>query len=526
VARWPTLSKGRRPRSGRYALGLGTNAFIDPWWGGVGVDRYYKHLFDNAPIGIVNVDLTGKPVMLNRRAAATFGYDSPEHFLQEVASMLDLWADPKQRDRAVELMREAGRLEDFPVVMKRRDGSWLTLLVSASPVLGEHGVPIGVQVAGIDISDRVASERKLEEAQVQAAIGFWSWRLDTDTFSGTREVFDIAGLEDIGDGPMSRFLELLHPADRCVVDRTLTTFERAADELFEMEFRIITPAGETKWVIVRCRVEGDGIQVYGSLQDITAQKLVEERLKALNEMKSEFVGVVAHDLRTPLTVASGYAEFLDERWDEITPDEQRNLVGRLRDPLRRLATLVSDVLEVTKIESGVLSLDIVPLDIGGLVEDVVSEIRSIGRHPNVKASIADVLPEALGDRESIWRVLTNLVSNAVKYTPDGELIDIGVEHRGRFLEVSVRDRGPGIDRIDQPKLFQKFSRLPTKGDEPRPPGTGLGLFICKSLVESLGGAIWVESERGAGSTFRFTVPVNDATGGVFGAPSAVATGGR
>jgi signal transduction histidine kinase len=127
-----------------------------------------------------------------------------------------------------------------------------------------------------------------------------------------------------------------------------------------------------------------------------------------------------------------------------------------------------------------------------------------------EVAIEDRLPFGIADRDAMLRVVTNLLSNAAKYSPDDATISVDVTSGDGVVTVSVRDRGPGISRAEQTKLFQKFSRLGSDGSHSQPRGTGLGLFICKSLVEAWGGKIWVESAPGRGSVFSFTAPAADA----------------
>jgi PAS domain S-box-containing protein len=469
----------------------------------------YRQLFENAPIGIVNVGLDGRPLMVNERAATDFGYASPQDFLENVPSMLDLWVDIGERERAANIMLETGVLRDFEVAMKRRDGTHMMLSVSANPWYGDDGTVVGIQVSGIDITARVRTERRLEEAQSQASIAFWSWRLDTNEFFHTKELNGIVGLRarDAKEFNVTDLKELVHPDDRDMVAEKLAEVKLDPGERFELEFRVATHASSARWLIVRGSVDDDGIRVSGSVQDITQQKLVERKLTELNEMKTEFVSIVAHDLASPLTVANGYAELLQGQWDEFGDPERRGFVDKIKRSLDRLGELVADVSLVTRLESGASAFDIQPFDLAQVVRSTLEDVASVEPFPSWDLSVAEPLPLALGDRGSVWRVLTNLLSNAVKYSSSGEPIAVAVERKDGLLHVSVSDRGPGIALSEQPKLFQKFSRLPSNGSGPRPAGTGLGLFICKSLVEGCGGSIWLESAPAEGSTFTFTLPV-------------------
>jgi PAS domain S-box-containing protein len=464
----------------------------------------YRQLFENAPIGIINVALDTTPLMVNERAAAAFGYDSPAQFLAEVRSMLDLWVDPKERDRAAEIMLTTGVLRDFEVEMKRRDGTRMTLLVSANPTRDESGEVVGIQVSGIDITDRIRNEERLEEAQAQASIGFWAWRLDTNEYSATEQIATIFGVRvDPREVDMATLLALVHPDDRKMLGKAMSAVLLRAGATFEHEFRIVTPAGQVKWAVLRGRVHDDAIQVFGSVQDITDQKRITEQLTELNRMKSDFVSIVAHDLQTPMTVAGGYVAYLKQAWAQIAEDERRQVVDRIEGSLGRLQGLVSSILEVARLDSGTATFDVEPFDLGETVRSAADEVCAAAAHSPCSVAVEGDLPPALADGEGIWRVTANLVSNALKYSPPDAPVDVSVGRRDDRLIVSVRDAGPGISPSDQRKLFQRFSRLESANGSR---GSGLGLFICKSIVESLGGSIWVDSSVGEGSTFTFTVP--------------------
>ena len=340
----------------------------------------YRELFDNSPIGIINVGLDGTPLLVNQRAATTFGYASPEEFLSAVPSMPKLWVCPEERDRAAEILLTTGVLRDFEVAMRRRDGQPITLSVSANPWRDRRGDVIGLQISGIDITERVRAQH----------------------------------------------------------------------------------------------------------------------------MVTEFVGIVAHDLRVPLAVAAGYSEFLLDQWDDLDDAAKKQFIERVQRSLERIGALVADVSDVTRLESGTVTFDAAAFDLPELVRSAVEDAVSVEPHPAIATHASDPLPEAFGNRDNITRVLSNLLSNAVKYAP-GAPIGVDVRLADGMLQVSVRDGGPGIAPDDVAKLFQKFSRLPsTAGDAP--PGSGLGLFICRSLVEAGGGRIWVDSFDGDGSAFSFTVP--------------------
>jgi signal transduction histidine kinase len=238
-------------------------------------------------------------------------------------------------------------------------------------------------------------------------------------------------------------------------------------------------------------------------------------LRHLDELKTQFVSVAAHELRNPLTGILGYVEmFLDEEFGPLL-DGQREHMDLVFGSGRRLLEITNDLLDVTRIETGRIELVLVPVDLAALVSRVVAEYRPQmeGKGQELDLYAAPGLPAGLCDRRRAEQVVGNLISNACKYTGEGGRIRVRVEpaQDQGFVQVSVADTGPGISAEDQPKLFSRFyrtegARLSGTG------GTGLGLFVTRSLVELHGGRICLESEVGVGSTFYVTFVI--AEGGL------------
>lgn len=251
---------------------------------------------------------------------------------------------------------------------------------------------------------------------------------------------------------------------------------------------------------------------FNTLVLLDQEREVADGLRHLDTLKSEFVGIVAHDLRAPMTVISGFASMLRDNWATLDDTQRGDFLDRIYVNTRRLSDLVGDVLEVARIESGLFDYNLRAFDLGEMVRRTVTEMLAAEPDRSCTLGVPDALPPAVGDEPRCWRVLTNLVSNALKFSPPGTPIEVTATATatGDEIEVAVHDHGPGIAPRDLGKLFQKFSRLPQQGDGNKPSGTGLGLYICKGIIDGQHGRMWVESAPGAGSTFFFTLPAAEA----------------
>jgi signal transduction histidine kinase len=243
-----------------------------------------------------------------------------------------------------------------------------------------------------------------------------------------------------------------------------------------------------------------------------------ELLQEYDRLKSEFVGIVAHDFRKPLMAIRGFAELVLEEAD-LPIDTRQEFMRTVISETEHLALLANDTLLITQIETGQLSYNFRELDFGPFLLDSVP--LGLSDH-SVLMDVPAAFPKIWADPDRLRQVLTNLVSNAVKYSPAGGSIIVRGRERGiQHIVIEVVDHGLGIPPEQIGKLFQKFARV-RSDDHMKVSGTGLGLYICRLIVEGHGGQIWVESEVGKGSTFGLSLPVDARTAVRSAAPSASA----
>jgi signal transduction histidine kinase len=232
---------------------------------------------------------------------------------------------------------------------------------------------------------------------------------------------------------------------------------------------------------------------------------VYRRIEAQSRNKSVFLANMSHELRTPLNAVLGYAELIADGVYGETTERMREALGRIRRNGKHLLGLVNDVLDLSKIEAGQLTLALVDCSIRDMVFDVQGATASLAqeKHIGLTVDVAPDLPETQADERKLTQVLLNLVGNAIKFTDQGG-VEIKAAAANGSITVSVHDSGPGISESDQARIFEEFQQV--QGTAREKGGTGLGLTISKRIVELHGGRIWVESQPGQGSTFLFTVP--------------------
>ena len=296
-------------------------------------------------------------------------------------------------------------------------------------------------------------------------------------------------------------------------------------------------ADSPQWVEAHSApLRGEGgalIGVVSVLSDVTEARGIEQA-------KSDFVSFVAHEMRSPLTSISGFSSMLSRQETQKTPltttqqEARARFLGIIRNESERLTRLINSLLDVARIEAGRdLELHREAVDFAPLAREVAEMQRAYSSRHKIEVELPDDLPQVFADRDKVAQILINLISNALKYSPGGAVTIgarvlanaagdakiAGAKGEG-FLEIGVRDEGPGIAPEQQARLFERFGRIGTRGaatpnpgpgERAKPTGTGLGLFLTRYLIESHGGTIRVESQAGSGADFRFTLPLTQDT---------------
>jgi PAS domain S-box-containing protein len=479
---------------------------------------------------IFALDVDGHILTWNPGAARLKGYTADEIIGQHFSTFYPQEdVDRGWPDRELAAAVAEGRFEDEGWRL-RKDGSrfWANVVITA--LRGPDGRLLGFGKVTRDLTERKAGEDMLRESEerfrllVSAVADYAIFLLNPD---GTVASWNV-GAERLKG----------YRADE-IVGRHFSVFYTADDRAGGLPDQGLRAALEDgRWLNEGWRVRKDGSRfwadvvitaLYGSdgvhrgfakvTRDLTERKATEDalrgilereretaaQLRELDRMKTDLVAIVAHDLRGPVGLIQNLLESLETDWDVMDDDQRRDLVRRMAHRSVTLAALVDDIFDVARIDAGELDVDPHAIDVAAVIDQVVADARDMTPDRDLRVVIAAPV-EALADERRTWQILSNLVSNAVKYSPADTPVDIKLERIGQEVLVSIEDQGPGIEHDDEAAAFARFGRLRgTKGV----PGSGLGLFIARSLAEAQGGRLWVESEPGRGATFFLALPAND-----------------
>lgn len=464
-------------------------------------EAYFRTLVDSSPAMIWMTRPDGYCTYLSRRWAEYTGRNpEDDHGLGWVNAV---HPDDREMARAVFLGANTSN-QPFNVTyrLRRRDGVYRWAIDLADPRFDEHGVFLGYVGMVIDVHEAKSSEEYL--SNLVGAIPHMIWAADENgqVFMNNTTYSEYCGLSDDalrGEG----WWQVVHPDDRPAV-KTVRKRAIPLREQYSVEQRIRRADGEYRWHLVRAvpREDATGKTTwFGTNTDIHGLKLIQEELYRSNTELARFAYVASHDLKEPIRVISNYAQLLQRLHREKLGTEGEKFIGFIVDNVSRMYSLINGLLGYSQI--GAHTSELTAVDLNEVMGVVLTNLEASIRDTRARVEVSH-LPSVVGDRTQMIQLLQNLVSNAVKYRSEQPpVVEVSALNQGTMQLISVRDNGIGIEPIYFEKIFGLFERLHSRSEYS---GTGIGLAVCKKIVERHLGRIWVESVPGQGSTFHFTLP--------------------
>lgn len=377
------------------------------------------------------------------------------------------------------------------------------------PIKNADGETNGIVLVANIITEQVIARKKVEQAEemlrlsIEAAnVGTWHMDVNTRNFIASSRMKELYGYyphEEVSyDSIVNQIPEEYRNKVRLAVEQAI-----ASGESYSIEHPVTGYHDQTqRWVRALGKLypktAGHTAHFSGLTLDITEQKRDEIR-------KNDFIGMVSHELKTPLTSLNGYLQLLIARMKKTEDTFTSTSLEKAHVQVKKMSTMINGFLNISRLESGKIHLDMQVFDLDQLVREIIEETKPTLQHHILTLSHSNPV-SVYADREKIGSVISNLLSNAIKYSPKGKKIDVSCELHESMVVVSVKDEGMGIKPQALEKLFERFYRVETKHTQ-NISGFGIGLYLCSEILLHHGGKIWVESEIGVGSTFYFSLPL-------------------
>lgn len=489
-----------------------------------------QNIFDTSSEWIWEIDLSGRHTYSNQSLLSILGYHPGEIVGKSYFDLLHE-EDSRQVIRVLpELIAEKRGWDGWVLSWRHRDGSYRFLESNAQPIFNLAGEVVGFRGADRDITERKQaadalrkSQDILAQTQQLAQVGSWQLNVVTNHLVWSEETCRIFGVNpQTFVVTYEAFLDMVHPDDRAAVNSAYSASLRDRQNTYQLGHRIVRKdTGEIRYVYEKCRhdrdLNGVIIRSIGMVQDVTERKTNEVALlaatqaaEAANRSKGLFLAKVSHEIRTPMTSIIGFGELLEDT--ELTSEQQKYLAA-INSSGRALSLLIDDVLDLSKVDAGELSIKRVDFKLHDFIRKSIGllEQQAAAKNLAFAVKIDMEVPELLfGDPLRMQQVLLNLVGNAVKFTEKGEIsIETSlIEETGSrvLLDISVKDTGIGIPENLLGKIFEPFAQAPGVNSQ-NYGGAGLGLSISRSLAALMGGSLRVESRAGEGSVFHFFLPL-------------------
>ncbi|GAB6052961.1 PAS domain S-box protein [Magnetospira thiophila] len=477
----------------------------------------YKAAINTPAMGFWVLDLTGRLLEVNTAYAKLSGYGPSELIGMRIG---DLDVEESAEDTAARIRQISTEgFARFRTRHRRKDGSiWPVEVVTTHSVARQgcffvflEDVTEKVELEAIRQKAQQAlmeSEQNLTHAQKIANMGSWTLDLTTNELTWSDQVFSIFGIDkDRFGATYEAFIKAIHPDD---VDEVQSQFRGSVEgkNPYDVVHRIVRNDDKSvRWVREKCEhtrdAEGNVLRSMGTVQDITESKLTEDALRASNENLQTFSHLTSHDLREPLRMITSYLQLIERKCSACQEGDIKDYIGFAVEGAKRMDALIQDLLLFSRIQTQAVARDAV--DTLQVVRAVSDNLRLQIESQGGRLLFKD-LPVVRADHGHMVQLFQNIISNAFKYQDEATTprVEVAASVAGGYATFSVTDNGIGMKAEYFDRIFGIFERLHSREAFE---GTGIGLAVCKNIVERNGGRIWVESEPGKGSTFYFTLPV-------------------
>ncbi len=439
---------------------------------------------------------------------------------------------PDERARVYQTLRTAVySLQPIALDLQlvRPTGEVRSVVVHAEVVAGDDGRPIKVVGTLQDITRLKVAETRLRESEARFRIAFdnalMGMAVETPTGQFLRINPALAHMVGytVDELTQKSFQDITHPDDRQAREALLAEMLAGQRDSYQREQRFLHKDGAVIWGMVSVALvrddDGQPLYLVALSQDLTERKRAESELKAvlqaqraanadlqrISHAKSEFISTVSHEFRSALAGIRTFGELIADL--DLTPDQMKRYARDIQDEAVRLSRLISEMLDLDRIESGEMGLDVGLVDINELIEAVAHVFEFKGPEHHLRLTLDPTVPLITGDTDKLTIVLTNLIENAIKYSPAGREIGVTSRLEGDVVHVAIQDHGIGIPHSALERIFDRYVRVESQ-DTRYIMGTGLGLPIAQQFIRLHGGRIWAESTEGVGSIFHFTLPVS------------------
>ena len=450
----------------------------------------------------------------NVAAERLYGYTADEVVGKSVAILIP----PERQGEELEIIARilAGeRVEHYETERVAKDGTMLAVSLTASPIHGENGEIVGVSTQARDVSETRRALREAEQRFEGVPIGIAVMSVDPDSFGQLLQVnSEMTRLMGYTSEELAQLApgDITHPDDAARERILIEELAAGTRSSYAIEKRNRHKDGHWMWIGVTMSLlagEDSPRAALAHVLDITERKKAElalatarENLERSNAELDQFAYVASHDLKEPLILLSAYARMLDEKYGEALDEEGRTFLGHVRHEAGRMKAMIDDLLDYSRVETQAEAACTV--DLREMLDTALRTLAPRIEEAGARVEVQGPLPTVEGSPAQFERLFRNLIANAIKFRGDDPPVVMVSAERGEGeWTVCVRDNGIGIDPGKGERIFEVFQRLHSQDEYG---GTGMGLAICKRIVERHGGRIWVEPAAGGGSRFTFALP--------------------